>query len=421
MRRLLPIVAAAVMAAATPAPAGERPSIHLPTEGDAVAVALGAESIFFGAKGVETILPGPVSDEERVVVGLGLDGAVRRVEVVQRLTISGLGDFQFKVAGPARDVEGLPESGVAPGLRRGSVLWQGFSEGEEVLAARMPLFPDQEADRLPVAFDLRMTVDGQAADPDAAMSGDLAIDLTIRNTTPIPIGVQRAPVDPERVAPVLDAVRNALRDGRRPVPGRGPVPERLPALREPETEVEEIEAPFRVEGILSFAPGTVRGLSARGGDADAERVTFGATLGGGRPLEHTVRISGEALGAGLPELAIAGEPALPAAGLVAPPGAGSWREAVRSGTAPDGGEMVQALLGALWRVARLRQFDAYLGNPDPGGPATTEYRFELLPPGTAAPPGASPSPSPPSPWTAAVSWTGLALLLAAAVVAWSRA
>lgn len=417
MRRLLSLAAVSVLGVALPAPAGERPSVHLPTEADAVAVALGAETIFFGPEGVETVLPGPVDDRERVVVGLAPDGAVRRVEVTQRLTLSGLGDFRFKVPGPARNVEALPDSGVAPGLRRGSVLWQGFSEGEEVLAARVPLFPDQEAERLPVAFDLAVTVGGESLAEDEERSGTIEIDLEMRNTSAIPLGIQSAAVAPGRLAPILDRVWAALREGRRPRPGLGGVPGRIRAEAAPETQVQPVEAPFRLEGTLSFPPGTVRAVTVEGGEVEGDAVTFGVTLGGGRPLAHRVRVTGEGEGVGLPDLVVSGEPALPSAETLTPPGAPSWRAAVRSGGA-SGGAMLDGLLQVLWRVARLRQFDGYLGNPDPDGPAKTRYRFELLPPEPAAAPGPAQAPAP-APWTAAVTWGGIVFLLALAVVAWS--
>jgi hypothetical protein len=41
--------------------------------------------------------------------------------------------------------------------------------------------------------------------------------------------------------------------------------------------------------------------------------------------------------------------------------------------------MTGLIMDTMWRTARLRQFDAYLGNPDPTGPASTVYRFVLSP------------------------------------------
>src|SRR6266496_6216393 len=106
-------------------------SVRLPTEADALAYAPNSETILFGALGVETRLPGPVDDREQVSVGLALDGSITKVRVAQRLTITGVGDFSFKVPGPARDVRSLPESASTPGLRKGALLWQGFAAGRK--------------------------------------------------------------------------------------------------------------------------------------------------------------------------------------------------------------------------------------------------------------------------------------------------
>jgi hypothetical protein len=75
-------------------------------------------------------------------------------------------------------------------------------------------------------------------------------------------------------------------------------------------------------------------------------------------------------------------------------------------------------MDTMWRTARLRQFDAYLGNPDPAGPARSEYRFVLAP---AKPSVASlPAPSPGGPLRV-LAGVGVAVVLAlGAVVVWSR-
>ena len=82
--------------------------------------------------------------------------------------------------------------------------------------------------------------------------------------------------------------------------------------------------------------------------------------------------------------------------------------------------MVSLLLETLWRTARLASFDAYLGNPDPFGPAHSTYAFHLAPPepGPAVALSAAPRLHP----FGIVLVALLALLaLAGAAVAWSRA
>src|SRR5437867_12086236 len=90
--------------------------IHLPTRADAIAAELGAEQILNGRTGplpsksglggLETRLPGPATDRERITVDVGPTGEPVAVRAVQRLHLTGLGDFSFKVPGPATDVEG---------------------------------------------------------------------------------------------------------------------------------------------------------------------------------------------------------------------------------------------------------------------------------------------------------------------------
>jgi hypothetical protein len=80
--------------------------------------------------------------------------------------------------------------------------------------------------------------------------------------------------------------------------------------------------------------------------------------------------------------------------------------------------MTALIMDTLWRTARLRQFDAYLGDPDPTGPARTIYRFVLAPappPAPAAPPFSSGGP------LRVLAGAGLVLVLAlGALVVWSR-
>jgi hypothetical protein len=82
--------------------------------------------------------------------------------------------------------------------------------------------------------------------------------------------------------------------------------------------------------------------------------------------------------------------------------------------------MTQLILETMWRVARLRQFDAYLGNPDPTGAARTSYRYVLAPPPPNASGGSAATPSSGGPLGTAAAAAMLLLLLLGAVVLWSR-
>src|SRR5207244_3064081 len=105
----------------------------------------------------------------------------------------------------AIDVQGLPGSQDQPGLRKGAVLWQGFSPGRKALGATMQLHPDLEAQRLPVRFDLSITVGGKPLRPGSRLSGPLRMTISMRNVSAVPVQIREARADPRALAPVLDA------------------------------------------------------------------------------------------------------------------------------------------------------------------------------------------------------------------------
>ena len=414
-----------MFAAALPAGAQNPNRVELPTEANAIAFAPGSQTIFYGIEGIELQLPGPVDDLEEVQVDLDTDGSMAGIRVTQKLTITGLGDFSFRVPGPAVDVQTLPESGTQPGLRRGAVLWQGFSSGEKVLAARMELYPDQESLRMPLRFALSITVDGQPLLPGTTASGELRMSLRVSNVSATPVEMAEATVDPAKIAPVLDRVRDLLSEGARPRPGEGGVPKSLPAVGPIGSAPTEIEAPFRVEGAVVFPPGVLSDVTANGAEvtegSGGTTASFSGLLGGGDPLDLEVSLTGQAEDLGLPELEISDMTSVPSPRMVRPPAGGSWVGAVAA--APDyfdGREMLRTLLEVMWRVARIRQYDAYLGNPQPLGASVTSYEFRLAPPPAqaVAPPPVLPE-GPAAATVVVASIAGVGLLFGLALL-WSR-
>ncbi|MFN2595468.1 MAG: hypothetical protein ABR579_11340, partial [Actinomycetota bacterium] len=146
---------------------------------------------------------------------------------------------------------------------------------------------------------------------------------------------------------------------------------------------EQIEAPFEAKGRLSFPSGSISSVTVQGGETRAVGgrtiVAFGGLLGGGEPLSTTLHVRGEAKNLARPTLVVHGSPSLPDPDSIAPPSGGSWVTASASGAA-SGTHMLVKLFETMWRVSRLRQYDAYVGNPDPTGPATTSYSFAFAPP-----------------------------------------
>jgi hypothetical protein len=101
--------------------------------------------------------------------------------------------------------------------------------------------------------------------------------------------------------------------------------------------------------------------------------------------------------------------------------AGAVRLTVRPAAPRDdgNGSLLARVLRASYELARARQFEQFLANPDPTGSSATTYRYE-----TATPPppvAAAPAPRRGGGWarTLAVA-LGLAAALVAAVVVWAR-
>jgi hypothetical protein len=107
----------------------------------------------------ETRFHGHIRSEELVEVSIDATGAPVSVVVTQRLTITGKGDYAFTIPVPARDVVAAPGSEAQPGLRESGVVWQGFSRGRRVLAARIMVRLDAASRALP----LRLVVEKAAS------------------------------------------------------------------------------------------------------------------------------------------------------------------------------------------------------------------------------------------------------------------
>jgi len=215
------------------------------------------------------------------------------------------------------------------------------------------------------------------------MTGPFEIVIRIENNTGFPASVTRGEGDPDELAPVLDGLAAALRRRERPRPGQGGIPEGVTALGPVTTETARVQMPVHVEGRVFFAASSASGVAAEGGTVRSgsagPEVAFAATLGGGHPPSFEIRISGTAAGLGLPHLEAAAAPALPDPSVAQPPSASSWRALLAHHPGQlDGRDMLRRTFEVLWEVAGLRQLDAYVGNPDPNGPATTAFTFVLV-------------------------------------------
>ena len=270
---------------------------------------------------VEERFPGTIATRTAVDVDVAPDGAVRAVRAVQRLELTGLGDYVFAVYAPALDVRPGPGSRSDPGLRRGAIHWQGFSPGRRMLAADARLRPRAAAAGLPLRVSYangRLVLENVTA-VDAPVFGGVASQADLRTT-----------VEAVRAAAATGAVVDGL-----VVDVRGVRPRRV-----------RVEAPLEVEG-------TVGGRPVR------------AVLGGGRPLRLALpAVAGErftlTVRAFLPGTELAGTPTL------------------------------ERVVVALTRLARVRQYDQFLRNPDPRGPVQTVYRYRSA---AVSPVGTPPAPA----------------------------
>ncbi|HEY2940769.1 MAG TPA: hypothetical protein VGJ27_13235 [Gaiellaceae bacterium] len=333
--------------------------------------------------------------DERVAVGVDRDGRVVALQARHRLVLRGKGDYQIVIGAPAEGVRAAPGSDSQPGLRTGQILWAGFSPGRKVLAADVRLRPSAAAPFLPLRLRVRRDGDRYA--------------LTVTNATEISeIAYAGTGVRPE-LAALLDRTRRESLAGARLSSAYATI---LGLVRHRE-EAARIAAPFRVEVELRFPrPPT----EVRGGTLHGDTVAFAATLGDRAPLSLTVEVSG----GGTPRLRLVARPAPVVRGL-APPGAPTWKAAVRRRRLPAG-LLLDRLIDTRMQLVRADQYQSFLANPDPQGRNHTVYVYETT---------AAPAPRASSGTSNSSSGGGSALLVTlvivgsglgagAAVVAWAH-
>jgi hypothetical protein len=176
---------------------------------------------------------GTISESEVVRVGLRPNGAVHSIVVDQRIELGGVGDYTLEITGPATDVEGLAGSDARPGLRSGSVIWEGFSPGTRLLRARIRMNTSIVRFRsLPVSVErtehgVRFT--NATAQAQALTTGD---------------------VEPAELTAAGTAIRSALERGVVPAPGTEGIPVSLAGRGELDTEAVVITIPMHLEGDI---------------------------------------------------------------------------------------------------------------------------------------------------------------------------
>ncbi|HET6643111.1 MAG TPA: hypothetical protein VFG93_07535, partial [Gaiellaceae bacterium] len=241
--------------------------------------------------------------------------------------------------GPFRDVRSVAGSQGEPGLRRNALVWQGFAARRRVLAADAELVPPVAARSLPLQLELQSRRQGRR----------LSVVLRLRNTTAtqaLGFSAQARAADMRRsIARIAGQVE------------RGAPIERTVQIQGPATGRQvSVEAPLRVRGVI------------RAGGRPLSR--FDRILGGPAPSTATIRVGGAR--PGRPEVVLTAEPTPVVPDLRRPP------------RAANGRKLLLLAEQALFQLARVRQYQAFLASPAPDGPTHTVYSFRTVPPAAAA-------------------------------------
>jgi hypothetical protein len=288
--------------------------------------------------------------DQRVRAGVDDHGRVVSVRALQRLQLTGTGDYLIVVSAPVLDVRMAPGSQSEPGQRRGQILWSGFSSRRRLLASDAELRPAPVRPYLPLRLE-------------AQRDGD-RYELAVTNaTTTAEVAFQGKGV-PKELAALLDRTRRDSLAHRRLRPAyvtiNGAISQRPQKAR--------ISAPLRVEGRLRFpsAPTTVSG-----GTIDGRAVHFSFVLGDRQPLTRRIEVSG----GGEPKLHLEARPEAVVRGLTPPGRASTWVAAVAQNPLPPEA-LLERLIDTRMELVRSDQFQGFLSNPDQLGRDRTVYVYE---------------------------------------------
>lgn len=328
-----------------------------------------------------------------MVVGIDPSGTAHSVRVLQRIVVKRIGDYIFAIPAPVRSVEPGPGTESQPGQRQNQVLWQGFSPGRRVLSAWADLRPADSIASLPIRVRVQTEVDGTPLLPGEKRSGDLRLTITVENATAADAKSFSAEADPRDLAVVLSRIRAAIRSD---VYAEG----LNVRLRGRSTPVRaRVAAPLRLEGMLTFEPGTVKLKSAI-----ANVARFGAVVDGIDRRSMELVLTGRATKASVPRL----ELEVTTADILDP-----------VASSQDVRTRLKGTIALELAYARKRQYDQFLVSPDATGPSSTTYVYRTAEPPRPAATGISSGGG-----SHTLGWIILGLALAAgipaAAVIWAR-
>lgn len=384
-------------------------------------------------------VPGPVVNDEQVLVDLDGAGTPSRVRLEQRLTLTGTGDYQVRERGPARSAEALSDL-PPPVTKFGAVVWQGFSPNRRELAARLTLDPALESARLP----LRVELGGVPVGPGGLVGSAGTVRLRLSNTTGQPATLPTAADAPaQAIAAALDIARRAARmPGQRlPVAGAA-LPATVPTQGDARVQ-GEVGVPLLIAGTVltqqrgaatgqagaEVRPGGGPGPTSSGipapGASSSEKATLSGpgvtalpgggrvagTLAPGQSIELTLSLQTAASLA----LDLTVTPALDPRTLAPPDGEQTWAAWAAGDPDPAARRAaLELLVQTAATGARATSYSPYLGADLPGS-GSTSFRYALAP----APEQVLSAPAlTPRPGPIAVAVAGLVVLLLGAGALW---
>jgi hypothetical protein len=362
-------------------------------------------------------VPGPVVNDEIVLVGLGGDGRPARVLVEQRLVLTKVGDYVIRERGPARSAVPLVKDSDPPNTKFGAVVYQGFTPGNRKLGARLTLDAGLEEARVPLA--VTVTFDGpsgtQPLGPGGRIPGPGTVHVQLENQTLQPAELPTgADADPAVLATPLDA---ALRFTQAPPGPRLPstdsaLPAHLPVTSPARRAVTQY-VPLRITGSLRVS-GTTATVGGPGISALPDGGVVAGTLSA---APKTVEFTVQAAGAGTLLLDLAVVPTLDARTLVPPRRIPTWAAWARS--RPPLAERQAALdllVSTAATGARASSYSPYLGVDLPGT-GTTAFRYAFAPAGAVA---AAKRTLEPKPGPIALAGVAVLLLVVNSALIWRR-
>lgn len=362
-------------------------------------------------------VPGPVVNDETVLVGLDGAGNPSRVQVEQRLLLTKVGDYVIRERGPARSAVGLVADSDPPNTKLGAVVFQGFTPGNRRLGARLTLDAGLEGPRLPLA--IAVTYDGGSAPmplgPGGHVPGAGTVHIRLKNRTSQPAELPTgSDADPAVLAGPLDAALAVARSapGRRLPSTDDLLPSELTVVSPARRQSTE-SVPLRITGSLRVT-GTTATVTGPGTSARPDGAVVAGTLSGGA---GGVELTADVHGAGDLQLDLTAVPALDVRTLAPPRGLPTWAAWARS--RPPLAERQAALdllVATAATGARASSYSPYLGADLPGtGSTVFRYFFTAADAAVAQHRVLHPKPGP-----IALAGVALLLLLVLAGEVWRR-